>query len=298
MNKLYHASAPLHPVLQWLCAAVCAAVYWGCCLPSFTLIGQFAVQIALSVVSSALCTAVFFSVFPRSLTFLGKSLSLFLLFALLRALIDQIRIQKETGFSLHWTYTFFYDKPTIVIVVWTVGYSLFMLLRLMLPEHKQFEQFKADYFRFFKDSFIGFLVFYICLLLYSFLLQRAPGAEETPNLIPFTMIRTYIRTASFSYESIFYLLGNILCFFPLGFYFRLFKSKHIIISAIILPILFSLAIEASQYLMHTGHFDVDDILMNCFGFYAGFLLSVLLDSLRKKITKGAEVSIFPIKEHK
>ncbi|MBQ7542714.1 MAG: VanZ family protein [Clostridia bacterium] len=293
MHRIYKEKPFLHPVVQWLCAAVCGALYAACCLPSFRLIGHFAVQMALSVVLSALCTAIVFFAVPRSLTVLGKALSLFLLCMLLAAVIAQIRAQAAVGTFSFWRQTFFYDKPLTVAVVWAVGYTSVMLLRLLCPQSEALRAFRTDYMRFFRDSTGVFLVFYICVLVYCFLLQRRPGGDAGMNLVPFAMIITYIGAASYAYETLFYLVGNLLCFFPFGFYYRIYRAdRTYMVRIMLLPVVISLLIELSQLVFKMGDFDVDDILMNAFGFYFGFFLSYLFDVIRQKRTAGEERSIF------
>lgn len=292
MPKLYRDQRILHPVLQWTAAAVCAAAYFLCCLPSFQLIGRFALQMFLSVLLSAFCTALFFFALPRSLQVIGKGLSLFLVAmlsaAIAQQILEQVRAEQFTG----WVNTFFYDRPLTVAVVWAVGFVLPMALRLFLPYRQSLETFRADYACFFKDASGVFLLFYVCVLAYCFLLQRTPGGESGLNLIPFAMIFTYFGTMSFAYESIFYLIGNVLCFFPFGFFYRIYKRRFDWPRLILVPIVLSLLIEVSQILLGMGDFDVDDIIMNATGFYFGYFLSFLFDKIRGKITAGEETSIF------
>ena len=292
MPILYKDRSTLHPVLQWTAAAVCAAAYFLCCLPSFHLIGKFSLQMTLCVFLSALCTAVFFFVLPRSLQVLGKSLSLFLVSMLAWAIIEQILQQLKAGQFTGWVHTFFYDRPLAVAVVWAVGYVLPMALRLFLPFQDSLESFRADYSRFFKDASGTFLFFYVCVLIYCFLLQRSPGGESGMNLVPFAMILTYFGNMSFAYESIFYLIGNVLCFFPFGFFYRVYKRRFDWARLILVPVVISLLIEVSQILLGMGDFDVDDIIMNASGFYFGYFLSFVIDRIREKRTAGEESTIF------
>lgn len=292
MKILYKNRTALHPMLQWAAAAVCAAAYFLCCLPSFHLIGRFTVQMTLSVVLSAICTVLFFFILPRSLTVIGKGLSLFLMTMLTIAIKDQIVEQIKAGSFTGWVQTFFYDRPLTVAIVWAVAFVLVMAMRLLLPYNEVLRPFRADYLCFFKDSSGVFLLFYVCVLIYCFLLQRKPGGESGINLVPFSMISAYIASASFAYESIFYLIGNVLCFFPFGFFYRVYKPRFDVARFIMLPIILSLLIEISQIVFGMGDFDVDDIIMNAFGFYFGYFLSYLADKIREKRTAGEETTIF------
>ena len=296
MTKLYRDNSTLHPVLQWTAAAVCAAAYFLCCLPSFHLIGRFTTQMLLSVVLSAACTALFFFAVPRSLLVIGKGLSLFLVSMLSIAVFQQIVQQLKVGRFTGWIHTFFYDKPLTVAVVWAVSFVMLTALRLFLPYNDALLSFRTDYRQYFKDASGVFLLFYVCVLIYCFLLQRKPGGESGMNLIPFSMIFSYFASASYAYESIFYLIGNVLCFFPFGFFYRIYRPRFDIVRLLLLPVVISLLIEVSQIVFRMGDFDVDDIIMNAFGFYFGYFLSYLTDKIRQKITAGEETTIFVISQ--
>lgn len=292
MPELYKDKSTLHPVLQWTAAAVCAAAYFLCCLPSFHLIGKFALQMTLSVFFSAGCTVVFFFAIPRSLLVIGKGLSLFLSAMLCAALVEQIGQQIKAGKITGWIQTFFYDKPLTVAVVWAVAFVLLLALRLFLPQSASLATFREDFARFFRDASGMFMLFYMCVLIYCFLLQRKPGGESGMNLIPFSMILAYIGAMSYAYETVFYLIGNVLCFFPFGFFYRIRHRKADWVRLILMPIVLSLLIEVSQILLGMGDFDVDDIIMNAFGFYFGYFLSFLCDKIREKRTAGEETTVF------
>ena len=106
------------------------------------------------------------------------------------------------------------------------------------------------------------------------------------------MISAYIQSFQFSYEAIFYFIGNILCFLPIGFYISVRRRQTPVWRLVLTPVVLSLLIEVSQLLFNMGHFDVDDILMNAVGFYMGFLIARLFDFVRARITAGEEKSVF------
>lgn len=292
MNVLYRAHKPLPAAVRMIAAVCIGAAYFVCCLPSFHLIGHFAVQMALSVLLSVMVTALLFFLLPRSLTVLGDGLSVFLAAMLIWCAYAQILAQMDAGHFEGWISIFFYDKPLTVSVVWAAAFVSLMALRLFLPFRPELSQFRADYSVCFRHASGVFLVFYVCVLLYCFILQRKPGNEPGLNLIPFAMIGSYFNSMSYAYESIFYLIGNVLCFFPFGFYDRIYKPDAPLYRRILLPVVLSLLIEVSQLLFRMGDFDVDDILMNAVGFYIGCLLPGWIAKLRSKRTAGEESQIF------
>ena len=294
MNVLYRAHDPLPSAVYRIGGVFLGAAYAVCCLPSFYLIGHFALQMILSVLLSAVLTACVFCFVPRSLRMLSEGLSVFLIVMLAWCLYTQVRAQIEAGQFRGWIHTFFYDKPLTVAVVWSVGFVMILCLRLFLPYLDAYAQFREDYASFFSQTSKTFLLYYACVLIYCFILQRTPGGEPGLNLIPFSMIAGYISTFSYAYESIFYMIGNILCFFPLGFYYKVFNRNAPLYKykLILAPIVLSLLIEISQLIFRMGDFDVDDILMNSLGFYVGCVLTRVLIWLRGKVTQGKESDIF------
>ncbi len=68
-------------------------------------------------------------------------------------------------------------------------------------------------------------------------------------------------------------LGNIVLFIPLGFFLR---------KKIWMGILLIIALEAMQYVMHTGLFDIVDILLNIIGFVTGFVGVKIWEKRKKK----------------
>lgn len=107
---------------------------------------------------------------------------------------------------------------------------------------------------------------------------------ERANFIPFKTVKMYIVYADRlnSFEN---LAGNILAFVPFGMIFPLIDTGiknwlHVIGSALILVI----EIELFQLLSGFGSFDVDDIILNCFGAVLGYVLYFKSRRLRNLIT--------------
>ena len=95
---------------------------------------------------------------------------------------------------------------------------------------------------------------------------------DTANFTLFKTIKMYIHYWGRlnSFENLF---GNVLCFVPFGLLLPCLheESRHwwvLLINAV----LFVCGIEVFQLITAYGAFDVDDILLNCFGVMLGFLL--------------------------
>ena len=292
MVRPYKDSTSPNSIFVTIGTVLTAAAYSLCCLPSFYRIGHFFEQIILAILLSFAVSALVYFFCPRSLVFLGKGLSVFLCVFIAIAIGGQVKEQIAIGQFVGWINTFFYDKPLIVALVWATPFVSVLLLRIFLPHTEQFQIFREDFRTFYRNSVGVFLFFYVCVLAYCFILQRKPGIEPGLNLTPFSMILTYLNSFSYAYESVLYLVGNVLCFFPFGFFYRIRKQKLDPIRTVLLPITISLLIEVSQLLLRMGDFDIDDIIMNSFGFYLGLLVAFSISKIRQAVTKGEERSIF------
>ena len=70
------------------------------------------------------------------------------------------------------------------------------------------------------------------------------------------------------------ILNNIWLFVPLGtILYRLFPGIYIVF----VPILISIAVEVSQYLLGVGLCEVDDVVSNGLGGLIGILVGVVVD---------------------
>lgn len=138
---------------------------------------------------------------------------------------------------------------------------------------------------------VGWVSFYIYILLLSYFLffSERYGRDtitEQCNLELFKEIRRFIKyREQIGPEGfIVNIFGNVIAFMPYGFLLpllnRVYRKFYIIV---ILSILFSLLVEASQLLLKVGVFDVDDILMNSLGGILGYLLFHIIHSIYRHI---------------
>lgn len=94
---------------------------------------------------------------------------------------------------------------------------------------------------------------------------------ESANFIPFKTIKMYIDYA-YKLNSFENLAGNILVFVPFGFLFPMVKTKKKHFWDMFAHVLmFVLGIEVFQLFSAFGAFDVDDIILNCFGAVLGYI---------------------------
>ena len=87
---------------------------------------------------------------------------------------------------------------------------------------------------------------------------------ENNNLIPFKTISLYISRQD--RVAIINLLGNLIAFAPMGIFLPLlFKKQNKLKNFILTNIAIILAIESLQFLSLSGHFDIDDLILNLLG---------------------------------
>lgn len=87
---------------------------------------------------------------------------------------------------------------------------------------------------------------------------------ENDNLIPFKTISLYISRQD--RVAIINLLGNLIAFAPMGIFLPLlFKKQNKLKKFILTNIAIILAIESLQFLSLSGHFDIDDLILNLLG---------------------------------
>lgn len=92
----------------------------------------------------------------------------------------------------------------------------------------------------------------------------------TANFTPFKTIKMYIDYA-YKLNSVENLAGNVLVFVPFGFLFPMVAREGERFFVMLLnAFLLVLGIEVFQLFSAFGAFDVDDILLNCFGAALGF----------------------------
>ena len=108
--------------------------------------------------------------------------------------------------------------------------------------------------------------------------------QQNSNLIPFGNTYEYIMGADkFNMDIIINnTLGNIMIFIPLGIFLPiLFKKLRIFIQVLVCSMIISFTIEALQFSLQIGQFDIDDVILNTVGSAVGYLIIKLLIRVSK-----------------
>ncbi|GFI16652.1 hypothetical protein IMSAGC009_01818 [Lachnospiraceae bacterium] len=105
---------------------------------------------------------------------------------------------------------------------------------------------------------------------------------DTANFTLFKTIRMYIDY-SYKLNSFENLVGNVVVFIPFGFLLPyVIKHGRNFFVMLIHAFLFVTGIEVFQLFSAFGAFDVDDILLNCFGAVLGYLVYLGYESLKRR----------------
>ena len=137
-------------------------------------------------------------------------------------------------------------------------------------------------------------VIYMVVLVYFLLLSDNFGRtnvyqEYNYNLIPFKEIKRFIvYRRSLSPMTVFVnLFGNVLAFMPFGALIRWVRNKKTTcMQAVFYTFSFSLCVELLQLITKAGICDVDDLILNTFGGFLGYMLYLMLRGINKRREKN------------
>ena len=125
------------------------------------------------------------------------------------------------------------------------------------------------------------LVFIIYILCLYYVLTYQNTGYAGVNFTPF---KEMFRYAFGSQKFIKNILGNIVLFIPFGFFTAYYLNTKRAIVPTVITLLISLCAEGIQY--YIGRvFDVDDILLNVFGGFLGYLIFIGFNAVRSKLPK-------------
>ena len=132
-------------------------------------------------------------------------------------------------------------------------------------------------------SWILFVI-YIGLLIYFLFLSEEYGRTSFDqrmyryNLTPFQEIKRFwiYRHRVGFWVSFLNLAGNVIGFIPFGMILPVIWPKTgKVLRILLLSFEFSLCVETIQLVWKVGSFDVDDLLLNTIGGFAGYIIFVL-----------------------
>ena len=125
------------------------------------------------------------------------------------------------------------------------------------------------------------LIFIIYILCLYFVVTGQDINYGGVNLIP---IKEMFRYEIGSYKFMKNIIGNILLFIPYGFFCSYYLENKKVSTNVIICLIATLCIETIQY--YIGRvFDIDDIILNVLGGFIGYLLYIVLSTVRSKLPK-------------
>jgi len=123
-----------------------------------------------------------------------------------------------------------------------------------------------------------FIIYILCL--YHVLTYQNMGYGGV-NFTPFKEMFRYTFGSQKFMKNI---VGNIILFIPFGFFTSYYLNTKKAITPTVITLIISLCAEGIQY--HIGRiFDVDDILLNVFGGFLGYLLFIGFSAVRSHLPK-------------
>ena len=142
--------------------------------------------------------------------------------------------------------------------------------------------------RFILHKEIMALVFIIYILCLYYVVTAQDINYGGVNLIPF---KEMFRYQIGSYKFMKNIIGNILLFIPYGYFSSYYLNNKKVGTTITLSLIATLCIESIQY--YIGRvFDIDDIILNVFGAFCGYLIYIALNAIKGKLPKFMKSDAF------
>ena len=85
------------------------------------------------------------------------------------------------------------------------------------------------------------------------------------------------------FRFLYLIVGNIIWFVPFGMYLEHKSRGNSLWKIVLAGFLFSLTIESLQYLFGTGYSELDDLILNTAGVFAG---AVLVKGIKRHVVRG------------
>lgn len=132
----------------------------------------------------------------------------------------------------------------------------------------------------YKEIMLFFFAFYL-LCLFQIVASTDPLTPDGSNFIPFQEITRYKLFSKLFIRNI---VGNILIFFPYGYFIGKYFTHDNKLLSIFLVLLASVSIEVTQ--LYIGRvFDVDDIILNVIGGAIGYFIYLSFQKIYSMLPK-------------
>lgn len=134
----------------------------------------------------------------------------------------------------------------------------------------------------YKIGFVPYTVFLLYLMFFG--MGRTQYDDNLLTIEPVFSTINFIK-GSISWKDIIIIVGgNVLMFVPFGFLGWIFPKLNELKTLLFTFVSAIVIIEALQYFSRMGIFEVDDILLNTFGVFCGFLMKKFIEKRFKNRT--------------
>ena len=166
---------------------------------------------------------------------------------------------------------------------WWMGYILAsavsVFLTLTIEKAKDYSTFYYTLWKSITPLYV--FMMYICF-------WRAHNTNFSTNFKlgngTFLMLKAIIRNPHIDWEPYLLFIGNVIVFFPLAFillaFIKRIKPYQLALIGLAAPFL----AEGYQYIFKCGDVDIDDIILNWFGFFVGFIIQQIIQ--KRLLTKS------------
>lgn len=129
--------------------------------------------------------------------------------------------------------------------------------------------------KFYKFIILPYTIFLLYLMFFG--MGRLQYEDNIVRIKPIVSTIWFIQETISWLDIIRIVLGNVVMFIPFGFLGWVFPQLNNLKSLIITFVSTIVIVEALQYFSRLGVFDVDDVILNTFGVFLGFLIRNFLE---------------------
>ena len=130
--------------------------------------------------------------------------------------------------------------------------------------------------KFYKIIIVPYTLFLLYLMFFG--MGRTQMEDNLLTIEPIFSTINFIKGCISWKDMVIIVAGNVIMFIPFGFLGWIFP-KLIELKSLLFTFISAITIvEATQYFTRMGIFEVDDIILNTFGMFLGFLMRRLMES--------------------
>ncbi|REC51520.1 MULTISPECIES: VanZ family protein [Chryseobacterium] len=129
--------------------------------------------------------------------------------------------------------------------------------------------------KFYKIIIVPYTLFLLCLMFFG--MGRTQMEDNLLTIEPIFSTINFIKGCISWKEIVTIVVGNVVMFIPFGFLGWIFPRLQDLQNLLFTFISAITIVEAIQYFSRMGIFEVDDIILNTFGVFLGFLMKNFIE---------------------